>query len=542
MSQTTILLVDDEEDIRLVLGVALADMGYKVLAAENGKEGLRLFREERPPIVITDIKMPDIDGVDLLRMIKEEDPDTEVVMITGHGDMDVAIQSFKSEASDFITKPINVDNLETSLQRVHERILAREKLREYTRSLESLVQRKSEELAGLESLLQGGSDGPEAGDVIHRFQRLFEDLPCHVAVLDEDLVLTAINRKFRRDFGDCEGEVCYAVLKRANSPCTGCPVLMTFNTGESQEGETEITMPDGESHQALVWTSPVRATGEDPTHVLTLYTDMAQIHRVQDHLGSLGLMVGSISHSIKGMLTGLDGGMYLLDSGLRKQDDEQVNEGLGLVKEMVTRIRKMVLDVLLFSKDRDLRKVETPVAEFAEDAARGIRPLVKEHKIDFVIECPEDAGNFKVDTGLLRTAVVNVLENAVDACLEDKARESHRIVFRVGGDEKEVVFEVEDDGVGMDEETLEKMTTLFFSSKDRKGTGLGLYITNRTVQGHGGAIAADSERGRGTTFTIRIPRIAGARGGTSGETGASDGRPSEKQGKELHHGQEDSGS
>lgn len=541
MSQTTILLVDDEEDIRLVLGVALTDMGYRVLTAENGKEGLRLFQEEHPPIVITDIKMPDIDGVDLLRMIKEQDPDTEVVMITGHGDMEVAIQSFKSEASDFITKPINVDNLEASLQRVHERIIAREKLREYTRSLESLVHRKTEELAGLESLLQRGGVEPEAKDVIHRFQRLFEDLPCYVAVMDENLVLTALNRKFRRDFGDREGEVCYAVLKDSSGPCTGCPVLVTFNTGESQEGETEITMPDGDAHQVLVWTSPVRATGGDPTHVLTLYTDMAQMHKVQDHLGSLGLMVGSISHSIKGMLTGLDGGMYLLDSGLRKQDDEQVNEGLGLVKEMVSRIRKMVLDVLLFSKDRDLNKAETSVAEFAEDAARGIRPLVKEHKIDVLLECPEDAGKFEVDTGLLRTAVVNVLENAVDACLDDKARESHRIVFRVSGDENEVVFEVEDDGVGMDEETLEKMTTLFFSSKDRKGTGLGLYITNRTVQEHGGAIAADSEPGRGTVFTIRIPRIAGPRGTGSGETGASDGTPPERQGKELQNGQEDSG-
>ncbi|MFO7783758.1 MAG: ATP-binding response regulator [Thermodesulfobacteriota bacterium] len=523
MSQTTILLVDDEEDIRLVLSVALSDMGYKVLTAENGKDGLSLFREERPPIVITDIKMPDIDGVDLLRMIKEEDPDTEVVMITGHGDMEVAIQSFQCEASDFITKPINVDNLEMSLQRVHERILAREKQREYTRSLESMVHRKTEELAGLESLLQRGGAEPDVEDVIYRFQRLFDDLPCYVAVMDEDLVLTAVNRKFRSDFGDREGEVCYTVLKHANAPCAECPVLMTFNTGESQEGETEITMPDGDGHHALVWTSPVRATGGDPTHVLTLYTDMAQIDRVQDHLSSLGLMVGSISHSIKGMLTGLDGGMYLLDSGLRKRNDEQVNEGLDLVKEMVGRIRKMVLDVLLFSKDRDLRKTETSVVEFAEEAARGIKALVKEHKIDFLMECPEDAGEFEVDTGLLRTAVENVLENAVDACLDEKARESHKIVFRVRGEENEVVFEVEDNGVGMDEETREKMTTLFFSSKERKGTGLGLYITNRTVQEHGGAITADSEPGRGTVFRIRVPRTSGSRGAGSGETGAPGG-------------------
>jgi signal transduction histidine kinase/CheY-like chemotaxis protein len=523
-NQTTILLVDDEEGIRRVLRVALSDMGYRVVTAENGRDGLALFKARRPPIVITDIKMPDIDGVALLRMIKEIDPDTEVVMITGHGDMDTAIQSFQREASDFIIKPINVDNLEASLKRVERRILAREKLREYTTSLENLLHRKTEELAGLESLLQNGAAEPEAGDIIHRFQRLFDDLPCHVAVIDEDLVLTATNRKFRRDFGDRKGEVCYRVLKQADSPCPGCPVLATFNTGESQEGETEINTPAGDAHPVLVWTSPVRTTrGGDPTHVLTLYTDMAQINRVQDHLRSLGLMVGSISHSIKGMLTGLDGGMYLLDSGLRKGDDGRVKEGLCLVKEMVGRIRRMVLDVLLFSKDRGLKKAETSVCEFAEDAATGIRPLAAEHKIEFLLECPEDAGNFEVDTALLRTAVVNVLENAVDACIEEKGREFHRIAFRVRGDHKEVVFEVEDDGVGMDEETREKMTALFFSSKERKGTGLGLYITNRTVQEHGGTIAADSEPGRGTVFTIRVPRTAGTLKEGSGQTGAPGG-------------------
>lgn len=508
MNPNRILLVDDEEDIRSVLSVALEDMGYEVQTAENGKEGLRLFLESRPPIVITDIKMPDIDGVDLLKRIKQEDPDTEVIMITGHGDMDVAIQSFQCEATDFITKPINIEDLETSLQRVHERIAAREKLREYTHSLESRIYEKAEKLAGLEKLFEEGRE-PNVRGVVERFQSLFDDLPCYVAVLDEHLVLTALNRKFRKDFGNQVGEVCYHVLKRAEAPCPDCPVQITFQSAESQEGEAEITTRDGEKREVLVWTSPVRTFGGAPTHVLTLYTDMSQIQKVQDHLSSLGLMVGSVSHSIKGMLTGLDGGMYMLDSGLRKQDREQIQEGLGVVKQMVSRIRNMVLDVLLFSKDRDLKKEEVFVADFAEDAARGIRTLAEENGIAFSLDGHEDAGTFEVDRGLLRTALVNVLENAVDACLEDKGRKDHRIAFRVCPEEEAVVFEVEDDGVGMDAETREKMCTLFYSSKARKGTGLGLYITNRTVTQHGGTLEVDSAPGRGSVFILRIPRRDG---------------------------------
>ena len=90
-----VLLVDDEEGIRKVLGISLTDMGYHVLCAEDGRQALKLFRQEKPPIVLTDIKMPGMDGIEVLRRIKQENPDTEVIVITGHGDMDLAIKSLK---------------------------------------------------------------------------------------------------------------------------------------------------------------------------------------------------------------------------------------------------------------------------------------------------------------------------------------------------------------------------------------------------------------------------------------------------------------
>ena len=89
--QKRLLLVDDEPGIRKVVGIALMDFGYAVLEAANGDEGLEIFRREKPPVVITDIRMPGMDGLDLLRAIKAEAPETEVILVTGHGDMDVAI-------------------------------------------------------------------------------------------------------------------------------------------------------------------------------------------------------------------------------------------------------------------------------------------------------------------------------------------------------------------------------------------------------------------------------------------------------------------
>ena len=152
----SILLVDDEEGIRKVLGILLADMGYQVHTAANGAEALRTFQKLNPSIVLTDIKMPEMDGIELLRKLKQIDPDTEVIMITGHGDMDLAIKSVKYEATDFVTKPINDEILEIALKRAHERIAMRQKLNDYTHNLEQLVRDKTRKLVEAERLAAVG--------------------------------------------------------------------------------------------------------------------------------------------------------------------------------------------------------------------------------------------------------------------------------------------------------------------------------------------------------------------------------------------------
>jgi signal transduction histidine kinase len=151
-----ILLVDDEEGIRNVLGVSLADMGYEVRTAAGGEEALALFRDFRPPIVLTDIKMPGMDGIGLLERIKQLEPETEVIMITGHGDIDLAIRSLKLEATDFITKPIHDEALEIALKRAWERIALRRQLKAYTQNLEQLVEEKTRKLLEAERLTAVG--------------------------------------------------------------------------------------------------------------------------------------------------------------------------------------------------------------------------------------------------------------------------------------------------------------------------------------------------------------------------------------------------
>ena len=117
-----ILVIDDEKATLAMLGLLLRAYGYSVLTAENAAAGLEVFEKEKPMIILTDIKMPGMDGIQLLRKIKEVNQNTEVIMITGHGDIELAIQSMKFDATDFITKPINSDVLEIGRASCRERV------------------------------------------------------------------------------------------------------------------------------------------------------------------------------------------------------------------------------------------------------------------------------------------------------------------------------------------------------------------------------------------------------------------------------------
>lgn len=192
-----ILLVDDEEGIRKVLDISLSDSGFKVFTAETGKEALDIFRKIRPPIVLTDIKMPGMGGIELLQKIKQESPDTEVIMITGHGDMELAIRSLKFDATDFITKPINDDALEIALKRANEKITLKTKLREHTENLEQLVREKTKKLVEAERF---AAVGQTVAGLAHAIKNITGGLTGGTFVLDKGFQLS--NEKYLRQGWD----------------------------------------------------------------------------------------------------------------------------------------------------------------------------------------------------------------------------------------------------------------------------------------------------------------------------------------------------
>jgi signal transduction histidine kinase len=181
-----ILLVDDEEGIRKVLAISLADEGYEVLTADNGEEALRLFSEAVPRLVLTDIKMPGMDGVELLQQIKELSPDTEVIMMTGHGDLELAIRSLQFEAADFITKPIHDEALEVALKRAREKISLKEQIRAHTQNLEQLVSEKTQQLVDSERL---AAIGQTVATLAHAIKNIIGGLKGGMYVLEKGMEL-----------------------------------------------------------------------------------------------------------------------------------------------------------------------------------------------------------------------------------------------------------------------------------------------------------------------------------------------------------------
>ena len=117
-----ILVIDDEKPTLSMFRLFLEAWGYIVLTAENGTEGVEIFRKEKPAIVITDIKMPGIDGLAVLQRILDIDPRALVIVITGHGDIDLAQRALEKKAVAFIHKPIKKEALDAALKKARERL------------------------------------------------------------------------------------------------------------------------------------------------------------------------------------------------------------------------------------------------------------------------------------------------------------------------------------------------------------------------------------------------------------------------------------
>ena len=370
-----ILLVDDEQGICEVLGISLADLGYTVHTAQSGEQALDLFRKMQPLVVITDIKMPGMDGLTLLKKIKEEAPDTEVIVLTGQGDMDLAVQSLKAEATDFITKPISDEALSIALRRAREKIFMRQQLREYTENLENLVEEKTREL---------------------------------------------------------------------------------------------IT---------------------------------------SERMAAVGQTIAGLSHAIKNIASGLEGGVFVLEKGIELDEKKYVIEGWEMLKASVEKIKNLSLGLLEFAKSPGNNRRRCDPAEPLRQVARLMKSWAGQSGITIKMDFAPDLEPLYIDAEKLEHCLLNLVTNSLEACIEDTSGQKEKQITLIARRPEGwgVEYQILDNGPGMDEPACQKAFREFFSTKGARGTGLGLMLSNKIIEEHKGVIEIESEKGVGTKICIKLP-------------------------------------
>jgi signal transduction histidine kinase len=166
----------------------------------------------------------------------------------------------------------------------------------------------------------------------------------------------------------------------------------------------------------------------------------------------------------------------------------------------------MVSDILYYAKDREPLWETVSAAGLADEILGLMQARAEEHGIQLASDIARPVGDFEADPQAVRSLLVNLLENSLDACRIDNKKAEHTVSFRLKGFPEHVQYEVQDNGIGMDRETCDKAFSLFFSSKGAQGTGLGLFIANRIARAHGGTIQLESQPDVGTRFIVQLPR------------------------------------
>jgi histidine kinase len=348
---------------------------------------------------------------------------------------------------------------------------------------------------------------------------LIENSFCGIMALDVQGRVIIFNRSAERIFGYGASEVIGTKDWQRFFPKNFSPKILSFLGGRSGKEtlpadpqETCLRSKTGERlplrFSALALSregSTMGAVGffEDLRPMKALEREKLQAEK----LAAVGQTVAGFAHGIKNIVTGLEGGLYVVRSAMKRKDDHLLQKGWKMVEKNIEKVSHLMKDLLNYSRSRvpDLKWVN-PHA-LADEVCSLFQERASQQGIQLCLEVDRGTGTACLDPKGIHTCLTNLLSNALDACLSDPAKTPHWIRVRTRqGPNKEVFFEVEDNGPGMPQEIREKLFTPFFSTKGVCGTGLGLLVTQKIVQEHGGSLTVETEPGRGSMFRLVLPQ------------------------------------
>jgi signal transduction histidine kinase len=352
------------------------------------------------------------------------------------------------------------------------------------------------------------------------YQNIFELAPCYITIQDKDLKLIRYNREFASQFNAKPGDYCYHAYKGRSERCEICPVVKTFQDGRCHYSEEQGISKDGTPSFWVVRASPIKNSRGEVMAAMEMCLDVTQMKHLEklvedktrelvqaERLAAVGQTVAGLAHAIKNIAAGLRGGTFVLEKGIELNNDKYLCQGWDMVKVDVDRMRKIALDLLNYAKEREpdyeLCDPNTPVEEVLD----LMLPRAREYGITLETDLDKSLPDAWFDPEGIHRCLLNLVTNAIDACtdMECSQREGKVVLRSLKAEGWAVAYQVEDNGCGMDEETRAKIFQRFFSTKGTKGTGLGLMITKKIIDDHGGVIEMESENGQGTRFVVKLP-------------------------------------
>lgn len=476
--RTRILVVDDEKRIRDGCRSILTLGGFEVGLAENGYAGLKKIEEEHFDIILLDLMMPGLRGIDLLEHVKARHPDTLVIVITGYATLEHAVEAMKKGAFDFISKPFSPEDLRAVIARAIE----------YIRSLEDIAHEKSR----MGTLIRHLSDGVMATDGEKQVALANPAFLKLTGYRGESPIGKPVKELIRNE----------RLLQLIDEALSMPADQFTELTEEFDQG----ALAENKETVLAVRCVPFRDRLHRNLGTVTVIHDITAL-KTMDKIKSD--FVSMVAHEIKSPMNSVLALVKVIQDRLAGEVSEKQQEILGRVSEKIKGLSDLAADLLDLSRIESglitLEKEKLQLASLLTAQVAFHQTRAQAKAIDLKLEPLPDLPPVLANKRAVEEVFANLLTNAI------KYTPERGTVSVSASVEKDYVhIAVKDTGFGISQENLTKIFERFYRVKDDNtrmisGTGLGLAIVKSIVEAHNGRIEAESEPDRGSTFHVFLP-------------------------------------
>lgn len=523
---SVILTIDDEKNIRQSFRLYLEDYNYQVLEAEHGAVGIEMIERHSPDLVLVDLRMPDVDGLDVLKHISESTPRTPVIVVSGTGVIADAVEALRRGAWDYLLKPIEDMNIllhtvETTLERA--RFL--DEKRKYREHLEAEVQERTAELLAANTRLMQEIEQRARAEVSVReseekLRNILESSPfgMHVYQLDDKDRLLFIGANPAADWilhvdhskyaGRAIEEV-YPVLFKDDVPPQLYRIIAMGETTRYEQQVNEIAgtsrIYDIHAYKAaegimvcnvIDISERAKAGSEREKLISILEAKNAELER----------FTYTVSHDLKTPLITIRGFLELLDDSLIQNDMEEARKCINRINHAASSMEELLRNLLSISRIDHNKTSLTAfnVRTLIEDVLELFERQIEERGIR--VSIGDELSTVTADRNRIFEVYQNLLENAI---YFSDGVPGPEIEIGLRGDTKRQIFYVKDNGIGIEPAYHKKVFHLFEKlDKDSDGTGIGLALVKRIIEAHAGTVWVESEGdGKGTTICFTLQSV-----------------------------------